>query len=84
MCSPTKALYKYEANPQKNKHAEEQSQQIRFATLFKSHPCTDAPPGSHITPAKHVSTGDHLWETAPLCQISFKRLKLEKVVIYNC
>ena len=26
--------------------------------------------------AKHLSPGEHLWETAPVCQNSFKRLKL--------
>ena len=30
----------------------------------------------HITPVKHLSPGEHLWETAPLCQNSFKILKL--------
>ena len=30
----------------------------------------------HITSAKHLSPGEHLWETAVLCQNSFKRLKL--------
>ena len=38
----------------------------------------------HITPGKHLSPGEHLWKTAPLCQNSFKRFKLEKVIIYNC
>ena len=50
MCSPTKALYKYEANPQENKHAEAQSQKSRFATLLKSHPCRDAPRKSTLHP----------------------------------
>ena len=30
----------------------------------------------HITPAKHLCLGEHLWKTAPLCPNSFKRLKL--------
>ena len=29
-----------------------------------------------ITPAKHLSPGEHIWETARLCQNSFKSLKL--------
>ena len=36
-------LCKHETNPQENKNAEAQSQQSRFATLFKSHPRTDTP-----------------------------------------
>ena len=31
---------------------------------------------THITPAKYLCLGEHLWKTAPLCQNSFKRLKL--------
>ena len=64
------------ANPQENNRAEAQSQQSRFGTLLKLHPRTDAPPGIHSTPAEHHSPGEHLWETAPVCQKSFKRLKL--------
>ena len=41
-------------------------------------------PRIHITPAKHLSPGEDFWETAPVCQKSFKRLKLKKVIIYNC
>ena len=53
-----------------------QSQQSRFATSLKSHPRTDVPPRIHSTPAEHLSQGEHLWEIAPVCQKSFKRLKL--------
>ena len=41
-------------------------------------------PRIHITPAKHLSPGEDFWETAPVCQKSFKRLKFKKVIIYNC
>ena len=41
-------------------------------------------PRIHITPAKHLSPEEDFWETAPVCQKSFKRLKLKKVIIYNC
>ena len=41
-------------------------------------------PRIHITPAKHLSAGEDFWETAPVCQKSFKRLKFKKVIIYNC
>ena len=46
------------------------------ATLLKSYSRTNAPPRIHIIPAKHLYPGEHLWETAPVCQNSFKRLKL--------
>ena len=62
----------YEANPQENNGAEARSQQSRFATLLKSHPHTDAPPRIQSTPAEHLSVGEHLWETARVCQKSFK------------
>ena len=52
-----------------------------FIEITPMHRCV---PKILITPAKHVSTREQLCETAPLCQISFKRLKLEKVIIYNC
>ena len=63
--SPRKTLYKYEANPQENNRAEARPQQSRFATLLKSHPRIQS------TLAEHL--GEHLWETAPVCQKSFKR-----------
>ena len=40
-------------NPQENTNAEARSQQRRFATLLKSHPCTDTPPKIHNTSAEH-------------------------------
>ena len=73
--SNKKTVYKYEANPQENKRAETRSQQSRFATLLKSHSCTNALPKIHIIPAKYHSPGEHLWETAPVCQNSYKSLK---------
>ena len=39
-------------------------------------PMQGCAPRIHITPAKHLYPGEHLWETAPVCQNSFKRLKL--------
>ena len=52
-----------------------------FTEITPMHGCA---PKIHITPGKHLSPGEHFWKTAPLCQNSFKRLKLEKVIIYNC
>ena len=75
-CSPRKTLHKYEANPQENNRAEARSQQSRFATLLKSHPHTDVPPKIQSTPVEHLSLGEHLWETARVCQKSFKKYKL--------
>ena len=79
-CSPTKTLYKYEVNTRKNERAEARSQQSRFVTLLKSHPCIDAPPRIYITPTKHLFPGEHLWETAPVCQNSFKDLNYKKLL----
>ena len=36
----------------------------------------ECPPRIHTIPAKHLSPEKHLWETAPVCQNSFKRFKL--------
>ena len=44
-----------------------------FIEITPTHGCA---PSIHITPAKHLSSGEHLWETASLCRNSFKRLKL--------
>ena len=44
---------KNEENPQENTSIEAQSQQSRFATLLKSHPCTDTPPEIPSTSAEH-------------------------------
>ena len=82
-CSPRKTLYKYKTNAQENNRTEVQSQQSRFATLLKSHPRTDVPPRIQSTPAEHLSLREHLWETALVCQNSFKRYKLLKVIIYS-
>ena len=62
--SPPEVFFKKDTVQIRSKSAEARSQQSRFATLLKSHPCTNAPPRIHITPAKHFSPGDHLWETA--------------------
>ena len=40
-----------------------------FIEITFMHGCA---PRIYITPAKHLSSGEHLWETAPLCQNSFK------------
>ena len=42
-----------EENPQENTNTEARSQQSRFATLLKSHPCTDTPPEIPRTSAEH-------------------------------
>ena len=52
------------------------SQQSHFATLLKSDSCTDAPARIRSTPAEQLFPGEHLWETASVCQKSFKRFKL--------
>ena len=44
-----------------------------FTEITPMHGCA---PRIHITPTKHLYPGEHLWETAPVCQNSFKRLKL--------
>ena len=44
-----------------------------FIEITPMHGCA---PKILITPAKHLSPGEHLWETAPVCQNSFKRLRL--------
>ena len=45
---------KNEENPQENTSIEAQSQQSRFATLLKSHPCADTPPEISSTYAEHL------------------------------
>ena len=47
-------LCKHEVNPQENNNTEAGSEQSRFATLLKSHPCTDTPP---IIPAHQAISG---------------------------
>ena len=44
---------RHEANPQENNNTEAQSQQNHFATLLKSHPCTDTPSEIRSTSAEH-------------------------------
>ena len=56
---------------------------LRFATLLKSHPRTDAPPRIQSTPAEHLSLGQHFWETAPVCQKNFEKLYIY-IYIYVC
>ena len=69
-------LSKPEANPQENNNSEAQPQQIRFATLLKSHPRTGTPSKIRSTSAEHPSPGEHIWGTASACQKNFKRLDL--------
>ena len=51
-------------------------QQRCFATLLKSQPRMDASPEN----SQHTSR-EHFWGTISLCQISFERLDLKKVII---
>ena len=44
---------RHEVNPQENTNTEARIQQSRFATLLKSHPCTDTPPEIPSTSAEH-------------------------------
>ena len=75
------ALYKYEANPQESKHAEARSQQSRFATLLKSHPCAIAHPRIHIIPAK-TSPQENISGRLPLyVKIVLKDLNYKKLLI---
>ena len=69
-------LCKHEANPQENSNAEAQPEQSCFATLLKSHPCTDTPPIIHSTYAEHPPSGEHLWGTASAYQKNIKSLEL--------
>ena len=69
-------LCKHEANPQENNNAEARSQQSRFETLLKSHPCTDAPPKIRSTPEEGPPPGEHLCGIACAYEKNFKRLKL--------
>ena len=50
-----------EENPQENTNAEAQSQQSHFATLLKSHPCTDMAPEIPSTSAEHPPGGENIW-----------------------
>ena len=56
-----------EVNPQENTNTEARSQQSRFATLLKSHPCTDTPPEIPNTSTEHPPPGEHLWRTDSAC-----------------
>ena len=56
--SPPEVLSKEDAprneeNPQENTNTEARFQQSLFATLLKSHPCTDTPPEIPSTSAEH-------------------------------
>ena len=44
-----------------------------FIEITPTHRCA---PENQSTPAEHLSPGEHLWETAPVCQKSFKKYKL--------
>ena len=77
--SPTKTLSKYGANPQENKRAEARSQQSRFATLLKSHPCTNAPrePTSYpqnTSPQENTSGRLLLYVKIVLKDLNYKKL----------
>ena len=52
---------RHEVNPQENTSTEARSQQSRFATLLKSHPCTDTPPEIPSTSAEYPPPVEHLW-----------------------
>ena len=52
-----------------------------FIEITPMHGC--APENPHQT-RKNLSLGEHPWETAPVCQNSFQRLKLQNVILYNC
>ena len=59
-----------EVNPQENTNTKTRYQQSRFATLLKSHPCTDPPPEIPSTSAEHALPplpGEHLWRTDSAC-----------------
>ena len=62
-----KDAHRNEVNPQENINTEARSQQSRFATLLKSHPCTDMSPEIPSTSAEHSSPGEHLWRTDSAC-----------------
>ena len=49
-----------EVNPQENTNTEARSQQSRFATLLKSHPCTDTPLKIRSTSAEHEKTSGRM------------------------
>ena len=44
-----------------------------YIEITPTHRC---PPRIQSTPAEHLSLGEHLWETARVCQKSFKKYKL--------
>ena len=43
---------RHEANQQENTNTEKRSQQSRFGSLLRSHPCTDTPPKIRSTSAE--------------------------------
>ena len=75
-----KSAVKIRREPKENNRAEARYQKGGFATLLKSHPCMDVPQRIHRTPAKHLSVGEHPWETVPVCQKSFERLNYKKLL----
>ena len=75
-----KSAVKIRREPKVNNRAEARYQKIGFATLLKSHPCTDVPRRIHRTPAKHLFLGEHLWETVVVFQKSFERLSYKKLL----
>ena len=52
-----------EENLQENTNTDARSQQSRFATLLKSHACTDTAAEILSTSAEHSPPGEHLWRT---------------------
>ena len=73
--SPPEVFSKKDAAQIRSKPTGEQPRRSAISKA-RSHPHTDAPPRIQSTPAEHLSLGDHLWETARVCQNSFKKYKL--------
>ena len=67
-----------EENPQENTNTEARSQQSRFATLLKSHPCTDASPKIRSTSAEYPPWENTSGGLLLHVKIIFKDLNYEK------
>ena len=79
--SPTEVFSKKDAVQIRSKPTGEQPRRsvistkplCNFTEITPTHRCT---PGIQSTPAEHLSLGENLWKTAPVCQKSFKKYKL--------